>query len=150
MDLSSLLAAFTGGANANAGGASDNPLANILPLLSAMNGSNNAGTNANGTNADGQNAANPLASLLPLLSALNGSNNAGTNAGTGGQGDALSSLLPLLSALSGGNPLSSLFSSPPAPEKPLPLPAAPLDPVAEIADGEILYSMENYMKNNPT
>ena len=88
---------------------------------------------------------NPLLSLLPLLFNGNGQGESAQNQ----KGKDM--LLPLLSSLlsNGGPNLADLFtqtSSPPQQAKRLP--SAPLDPISQIADHEILYSLSAYLSEN--
>lgn len=88
---------------------------------------------------------NPLLALLPLLLGQNGTENNETNQ----KGKDM--LLPLLSGLlSGSSPnLSDLFSAPtPQSQRSKSLPSAPLDPISQIADHEILYSLSSYLSEN--
>ncbi len=93
----------------------------------------------------GNDSANPLLTILPLLFGQNGQEENETNQ----KGKDM--LLPLLSSLlSGSFPnLSDLFSMPPQQtQRVKKLPSAPLDPISQIADHEILYSMSAFLSEN--
>ena len=82
------------------------------------------------------NAQNPLLMLLPLL--MGGQQAQGANQ----KGKDM--LLPLLSSLLSGNApdMGNLFGTP---REAKPLPQTPLQPIAHIADHEILYSLQRYL-----
>ena len=93
----------------------------------------------------GSGQTNPLLSLLPTLLGQNGQGE--TEANQKGK----DMLLPLLSSLLSGNVpnLSDLFSVPQQQTQRVKhLPSAPLDPISQIADHEILYSLSSYLSEN--